>query len=68
MDSWQDISTAPRDGSHILGHGDGPAIMACTYVMRWDEGDWREAFGSSDYTWNRLQPTHWKSLPAPPGR
>lgn len=67
VEEWRrDIQNAPKDGTHILGFGDGPAIMACTYVMRWDKGDWRDAFGSTDFTWNRLQPTHWQPMLAQP--
>lgn len=67
VEEWrQDMQSAPKDGTHVLGFGDGPAIMACTYVMRWDKGDWRDAFGSTDFTWNRLQPTHWRPMLAQP--
>lgn len=61
MREWQDISTAPKDGTAILvfqatdgDHKDRMAIAWC-----WDHGGfWR----CSDYP--GLQPTHW--MPPPP--
>ena len=62
LPQWQPIGTAPKDGSFIIGHGDGVAIENCPYIMEWSEGDgWVEAYSEVDVT-----PTHWMPLPTPP--
>ena len=57
---WQPIETAPKDGgNHILGLGDGDAIVNCTYVMVWDDDlhKFKLAFGTANiypYKWMRI--------------
>lgn len=65
---WMDISTAPKDGSDILGvRGD------VRKIVRWDADKynskpkpyWSTGFGGK--TWDRDHPpTHWQPLPKPP--
>jgi hypothetical protein len=62
---WQDISTAPRDGTDVLiGLGDTIAIgFYCP------ENDPRLPPGwiwAGEDLWFRCEPTHWMPLPAPP--
>lgn len=60
MGDWQDISTAPRDGTEVLVYV--PRRLGALYA------------GASNPTgvqwWSRnlgdVQPTHWMPLPAPP--
>lgn len=64
-DGWQDIETAPRDGTHIW------AFNGEQGVMKWIEGD-----GFSLWVWvdellsdadpSPDQPTHFRPLPQPP--
>jgi hypothetical protein len=69
---WQDISTAPKDGTHILLYG--------TY--QWEHYDDNQKRGivvgwyySSENEWvlenanpyaDYIQPTHWMQLPVKP--
>jgi hypothetical protein len=54
VQGWQDIASAPRDGTLILLYQpDG--LMAC---RRWQENHWRG--------WDFEDATHWMPLPAAP--
>ena len=66
MSEWRDISTAPRDGTWMLGW-EGPSGTSCgILVMRWKpEGSWFEE-GWYDDGKRQAEPTHWMPLPAPP--
>ena len=66
--NWQDISTAPKDGSRFVATGHNYGLYsegrhAC--VAQWFRGSWIEA---SD--WNETSEltylTHWMPLPPPP--
>jgi hypothetical protein len=67
---WQQIETAPKDGSAILIW---PAKSAFSrkddeffsYVVRWNdlEQGWIEASGEE---YDTFLPTHWMPLPEPP--
>ncbi len=76
MSEWQDISTAPKDGT-ILVFGKpcdlviGNVVMVkfknpAAYTAAWDELD--EAFCVSGGSWLGpfIEPTHWMPLPDPP--
>ncbi len=64
---WQDISTAPKDGTPLLGfwqndeplnaHGQNYGVCRCV------DGDW-VSVDDVDESYNR--PTHWMPLPPPP--
>lgn len=66
MDSeWRDISSAPRDGTHVLLYYGPPAsggfmigawLQPPGFEAHWCDG--RPKFGSN--------PTHWMPLPVPP--
>ena len=62
MGEWQDISTAPKDGTRILiwcNWPTLPSVYACSFECgQWQTGIWTAA--------KRPGPTHWQPLPAPP--
>lgn len=77
MSDWQDISTAPKDGTAVwlfvdgqpmIGYGEEatafrPAqFTAKAGVREREPGIPDEVFGTS----YRAEPTHWMHLPAPP--
>ena len=60
---WQPIETAPRNGRNIwAAYPDGEGHVFQTEAW-WSAQDheWQEAFGCE-----KLEPTHWMPLPAPP--
>ena len=60
--NWQQIATAPKDGTRILGwsQDDDQAIIQWS-CKRWDVvHDWES------YAWSDYYPTHWMPLPEPP--
>ena len=68
---WQNIETAPRDGSTILVVGrpsqiEGVKIGAGIFTAYWDEID--SSFCLSAATWHGpfIKPTHWMPLPPAP--
>jgi hypothetical protein len=76
VNEWQPISTAPRDGTHVLIANDTPGSVHPRegyYVpveQRYDnepkhEGWWRLA-GSCEERVHGRTPSHWMPLPPPP--
>lgn len=72
---WQDISTAPRDGTWILvkcdgdiDEGDDRLISAqWTNNLNGRTTDWHWQFAWFDGGYyGHVEPTHWMPLPAPP--
>lgn len=77
VEGWQDISSAPKDGTIFLGfyprfwvaggRGDwaNPERLWCVGATRWDGDDdlwrWHTLDGDAGY-----EPTHWRPLPPPP--
>ncbi len=62
---WQDIESAPKDGTRILGFpywSDGLAAEVRWKSLNRTPGRWETAGG----LWSPQQPTLWRSLPAPP--
>jgi hypothetical protein len=60
---WQDIRTAPLDGTEVLVFGYGKFAVASWYGHEWrDVGDigWAGMYGDDGN-----QPTHWKPLIGP---
>jgi hypothetical protein len=62
MSEWQDISTAPKDGTRILLFANG-RVSVGGFDPHWSGNCWvfidpRIATGTG--------PTHWMPLPAPP--
>lgn len=64
---WQDISTAPKDGTPILITRPTRFMSEEGYhVVRWEDDRWCCHDGKFD-TWLRgSDPTHWMPLPAAP--
>lgn len=78
MSEWQDISTAPKDGTKVLlftryfGRHDLGGSFTAVQIGYWDEGKldvpqdhpfWRPAEWHLQLIGN---PTHWQPLPKPP--
>lgn len=68
--AWQDIETAPKDGTKICGYRwdeylDCPDIET-TKTVWWDSrlAKWHSYTG--DTLWHGFQPTRWQPLPTPP--
>ena len=62
-DGWQDIATAPRDGTEFTGYelvNDRPRILSMVYDSVF------KGFVASVHSFVAFQPTHWRPLPAPP--
>jgi len=54
---WQDISTAPKDGTSVLVVADGQ------YFVAWWSAGWTRAGDDYDLS---VEPTHWMPLPSYP--
>lgn len=70
MDSWQDISTAPRDGTAVRLRGEKHAPPE---LFWWRKGKWRTTLYAPlrkvEAWWDEsLDPIKEWSFPAPPGR
>lgn len=62
--AWQDIATAPKDGTWILAYGiDGTVHRVSWGRTRQDELAWCTAHGWCAFRYL----THWMPLPPPPG-
>lgn len=67
MSQWQPIETAPKDGTQILTwmpsdlDPSGYHIVGDWYVNARGDGYWQDQHGEG------FEPTHWQSLPPPPG-
>jgi len=58
--TWQDISTAPRDGRWVLLCTRGGACQIAFWNGRaWDDGDFNSSMPDSLFT-------HWQELPSLP--
>lgn len=57
---WQNINSAPKDGSSFLAYEDGYGVQVCY----WDKGhDESGGFRNAHHGW---RPTHWMYLPDKP--
>lgn len=73
-DEWQDISTAPKDGTRIKAKI-GDKIVICRFVRSWLAEGWtiyKLTEDKKDHFWKRgietwlcVRPTHWKPLETP---
>lgn len=59
---WQDIATAPKDGTSFLGHWQGGTYDCAIRAVKFHNGKWWEP--NEDYLVR--EPTHWMPLPPPP--
>lgn len=66
---WQDIETAPRDGTHITV-GTFPCAPGCITITtaHWFDGEWALSVNAlGEYSDCGVKsPTHWQPLPEPP--
>jgi len=60
MSEWQDIETAPKDGTNILAVWSKKREVYA--VIWWESGNWHEY----DYDTDVEGMTHWMPLPEPP--
>ena len=70
-DGWQDIASAPRDGTRVLLmlRGPKPPEVIARWTCDWtaeddDEFEWVNDDDDAIYG----TPTHWVALPPPPGK
>jgi hypothetical protein len=64
---WQDIESAPTDGTVILYGGDSDHIIPWVSCGRWTDAGWFEInLDDSDMHGHPDYPTLWQPLPAPP--
>ncbi len=67
VEGWRDISSAPKDGTHIIVFRpnalQGDKYIPRVGVDRWTEISGRGVWGKSN---TETQPTHWRELPAAP--
>lgn len=74
MSQWQDISTAPKDGTYFLAHGAFMPRGGFAVIRYGGENGTAGAWGeyiwatpdSGVSTWAELVPTHWMPLPPAP--
>lgn len=62
--AWQEIETAPKDGTDVLVAECG-AVMEAHYDAEVDQW-WLANTDRHDYVGKPVYPTHWRPLPAPP--
>lgn len=60
---WQDIETAPKDGTRILVHFWEPSQTLVAYFVDYDPFCWQAVSGER---WNAKHASHWLPLPSPP--
>lgn len=63
MSEWQDIETAPKDGTRCILFQGGRKVCMGEYVPKqweWAVEGWKNTNG------NFFNPTHWMPLPEPP--
>jgi len=68
---WQDISTAPKDGTYVIVYQTGvwePSQTICCWDGSWgDDGWWMCCDGKDpEIPLRGPDPTHWQPLPPPP--
>lgn len=64
MADWQDISTAPKDGTHVLIFLPADSAGGAEQLLAvWTQSGWE----SGDCLLHHDAPTHWHPIPAPPG-
>ena len=70
MTDWNEIKTAPKDGTVILiakSSADGLDVAAARWVDEDHEWKWRTFDGSSEVDgWHESRPTHWTEIPKGP--
>jgi hypothetical protein len=71
--SWQDISTAPKDGRSVLCYVPLPTMSRPdnhrVLVLRWDDGEYRKRpaeWRTDVNAFVPFKPSHWQPLPEPP--
>ena len=62
VSEWQDIETAPKDGTEIIGHD---AATGVSHVTCWRYG-WEDPDNHYYSEAPPFVPTHWTPLPTPP--
>lgn len=73
LTAWQDIATAPKDGTWILATVAGkhpetsvPWVPCSTH---WNDGEWTDDdWMEGDWPRDPYEPTHWRPLPSAPAK
>lgn len=77
MSEWQDIATAPKDGTPILVYGtpddlvmNGDVLLSFKrhgiHLARWDSVDQAFCLDGGSWLGPFIEPSHWCALPNPP--
>lgn len=69
MNDWQDILTAPRDGSRVLAwrkDWEGPQFVRWIFNRRTGTKFWNDEIELDHYENEKEPPTHWIKLPSLP--
>lgn len=67
MSEWQDIITAPKDGTYVLLFTPS-GIVECSYddFDGWVQSSCRTSYDGHGEVFLIDKPTHWMPLPTPP--
>jgi Lar family restriction alleviation protein len=69
-EDWQDIATAPKDGTYVTVYQTGvlePSQCICMWDASWNGGWWMACDGKDpELPLRGPEPTHWRPLPPPP--
>ena len=72
MSEWQDISTAPKDGTWVLVWGAFDREMPQVHFAAFNKGTgyWLDTYGLQEDPWvgNAIGATHWMPLPEGPAK
>lgn len=67
MSEWQDISSAPKDGTWFLAYNPNSSMAWAPYQFcSWRTDYTGKGYFAEEDTSEETEATHWQPLPAPP--